>query len=136
MGNQERRKKTQTSSFGSPKRESHDSSKFYEGRLYQNQKKELSSVEKVNLFPSKFENEIFSSSAENMEEIPGNSIHLMVSSPPYNVGKEYDNDISLEEYLEFLNRVWIEVKRVLVPGGRACINIANLGRKPYLPLHS
>jgi site-specific DNA-methyltransferase (adenine-specific) len=32
--------------------------------------------------------------------------------------------------------VWRESYRVLVPGGRACINIANLGRKPYIPLHS
>ncbi|MBA4380839.1 MAG: SAM-dependent methyltransferase, partial [Anaerolinea sp.] len=33
-------------------------------------------------------------------------------------------------------RVWKETLRVLVPGGRACINIANLGRKPYIPLHA
>jgi len=71
-----------------------------------------------------------------MEELPDNSIHLMVTSPPYNVGKDYDEDLTLEEYLEFLKRVWKEVYRVLVPGGRACINIANLGRKPYIPLHA
>jgi site-specific DNA-methyltransferase (adenine-specific) len=35
-----------------------------------------------------------------------------------------------------LMKVWQEVRRVLVPGGRACINAANLGRKPYIPLHS
>jgi DNA modification methylase len=55
---------------------------------------------------------------------------------PYNVGKEYDESGTLEEYREFLKRVWSEVKRILVPGGRACINIANLGRKPYIPLHA
>jgi site-specific DNA-methyltransferase (adenine-specific) len=71
-----------------------------------------------------------------MDELPDNSIHLMVTSPPYNVGKEYDEDLTLEEYREFLKRVWKEVYRVLVPGGRACINIANLGRKPYIPLHA
>lgn len=60
----------------------------------------------------------------------------MVTSPPYNVGKEYDENLSLDEYREFLKRVWSEVKRVLVPGGRVCINIANLGRKPYIPLHA
>lgn len=70
-----------------------------------------------------------------MEELPDNSIHLMVTSPPYNVGKEYDEDLTLDEYKAFLKRVWSEVKRVLVPGGRVCINIANLGRKPYIPLH-
>jgi DNA modification methylase len=70
-----------------------------------------------------------------MDELPDNSVHLMITSPPYNVTKEYDEDLSLEEYLQFLKRVWKETYRVLVPGGRACINIANLGRKPYIPLH-
>jgi site-specific DNA-methyltransferase (adenine-specific) len=60
----------------------------------------------------------------------------MVTSPPYNVGKEYDDDLTLGEYLAFLGRVWREVYRVLVPGGRACVNVANLGRQPYLPLHA
>ena len=71
-----------------------------------------------------------------MKELPDSSVHLMVTSPPYNVGKEYDKDLTLDEYRTFLKRVWSEVKRVLVPGGRACINIANLGRKPYIPLHA
>jgi len=71
-----------------------------------------------------------------MDELPENSIHLMVTSPPYNVGKEYDKNLTLEEYRAFLKRVWSQVHRVLVPGGRACINIANLGRKPYIPLHA
>ena len=60
----------------------------------------------------------------------------MVTSPPYNVGKDYDEDFTLSEYIDFLSKVWKEVYRVLVPGGRVCINIANLGRKPYIPLHS
>ncbi len=42
-------------------------------------------------------------------------------------------DLTLPEYLSFLERVWVEVFRVLVPGGRACINVANLGRRPYPP---
>jgi site-specific DNA-methyltransferase (adenine-specific) len=70
-----------------------------------------------------------------MAELPDNSVHLMVTSPPYNVGKDYDQDLTLDEYLAFLKRVWAETYRVLVPGGRACINVANLGRKPYIPLH-
>ena len=71
-----------------------------------------------------------------MAELPDRSVHLMVTSPPYNVGKDYDADLTLEEYLAFLRRVWGEVLRTLAPGGRACINIANLGRKPYIPLHA
>ena len=60
----------------------------------------------------------------------------MVTSPPYNAGKEYDENLTLREYLDFLDRVWKEVLRVLVPGGRACVNVANLGRRPYLPIHA
>ncbi len=71
-----------------------------------------------------------------MEELPDESVHLMVTSPPYNVGKEYDEDLTLQEYRDFLKRVWAETYRVLVPGGRVCINVANLGRKPYIPLNS
>lgn len=33
-----------------------------------------------------------------MDELPDNSIHLMVTSPPYNVSKKYDDDLSLKEY--------------------------------------
>jgi site-specific DNA-methyltransferase (adenine-specific) len=71
-----------------------------------------------------------------MDELPDNSVHLMVTSPPYNVSKEYDDDLNLNEYLYLLNTVWEETYRVLVPGGRICVNVANLGRKPYIPLHS
>ena len=78
----------------------------------------------------------FCHSAETMTELPDRSVHLMVTSPPYNVGKDYDEDLSLDDYLAFLERVWKETWRVLVPGGRMCINIANLGRKPYIPLHA
>jgi len=49
---------------------------------------------------------IFNHSSEEMTELPDNSVHLMVTSPPYNVGKEYDENLTLEEYLAFLRRVW------------------------------
>ena len=78
---------------------------------------------------------IILSSSEKMDQLPDSSIHLMVTSPPYNACKDYDQDLSLDDYLSLLHRVFQETYRVLVPGGRACINIANLGRKPYLPLN-
>ncbi|MFX0064524.1 MAG: DNA-methyltransferase [Candidatus Hermodarchaeota archaeon] len=135
----ERRKKkkgTQTSSFGSSGRESHDSTPFYTSRLYKGLPQEKKVKYRENSIPAKYLDKIFCKSSENMEELPDESIHLMITSPPYGVGKEYDKDFTLKEYLEFLKRVWTEVRRVLVSGGRMCINIANLGRKPYIPLHS
>ena len=131
-----REKGTRTSPFGSPGRIGHDSSAFYAGKLYEGlpQEQECDYVE--NAIPGGVLDRILCKSAENMLELPDNSIHLMVTSPPYNVGKEYDNNLSLDDYRAFLKRVWTEVYRVLVPGGRVGINIANLGRRPYIPLHT
>ena len=131
----QRRKGTQTSAFGVPGRIGHDSSKFYRGKLYEGllQQKSVEYIE-TEISPSVL-NRIYCRSSEHMEELPDNSVHLMVTSPPYNVGKEYDEDLSLDEYRGLLRRVLSEVHRVLVPGGRACVNVANLGRKPYIPLH-
>jgi len=129
-------KKTKTSSFGSPGRIGHDASAFYGARLYADQPRANAVPYAENPLPPKARDRIFNSSAEKMADLPDRSVHLMVTSPPYNVGKEYDADLSLEEYLAFLKRVWRETFRVLVPGGRACINVANLGRKPYIPLHA
>ena len=115
---------------------SHDSSAFYAGKLY-SQVAPAAVCEYIeNPVPPEYLNTILPKSSEDMAELPDHSVHLMVTSPPYNVGKEYDRDITLADYLAFLRRVWQEVHRVLVPGGRACVNIANLGRKPYIPLHS
>lgn len=127
---------TKTSSFGSPGRINHDSTAFYTSKLYKGLPKEKKVEYKENLIDPQFIDNIFCKSSEQMTELPDNSIHLMVTSPPYNVGKDYDEDFTLKEYLKFLKTVWKEVHRVLVPGGRVCINIANLGRKPYIPLHS
>ncbi|MCX7943286.1 MAG: site-specific DNA-methyltransferase [Deltaproteobacteria bacterium] len=131
-----KKNKTKTSVFGSPGRINHDSTPFYTSRLYEDLPKEEFAQYTENPIPSCCLDRVFCKSGEKMEELPDNSIHLMVTSPPYNVGKEYDKDLTLDEYRMFLKRVWGEVKRVLVPGGRACINIANLGRKPYIPLHT
>ncbi|NJD58086.1 MAG: SAM-dependent methyltransferase [Anaerolineales bacterium] len=128
--------KSATSKFGSPGRQNHDATDFYKSRLYHDQPQENLTDTVENPLPAEHLDQICQNSAESMAELPDNSIHLMVTSPPYNVGKEYDADLSLPEYLAFLDRVWAEVLRVLVPGGRACINVANLGRRPYIPLHA
>ena len=74
-----------------------------------------------------------------MSVVPDASVQLIVTSPPYNVAKDYtdhNDDLSLDEYVALLNGVWRECYRVLAPGGRLCINVANTDRKPYLSLVS
>ena len=131
-----RTKKTATTSFGSPGRIGHDASAFYSARLYEDQPQLDARPYLENSIPPEILDTVIHASSESMKELPDSSVHLMVTSPPYNVGKDYDEDLTLEEYRAFLKRVWMEVHRVLVPGGRACINVANLGRKPYIPLHA
>ncbi len=127
---------TKTSSFGIGGRFNHDSSKFYSSKMYSGIDSSVMTGEKENTMDLHALDKIFCKSSEKMEELPDNSVHLMVTSPPYNVGKEYDQNLSLDEYRNLLKTVFEEVYRVLVVGGRACVNIANLGRKPYIPLHS
>jgi modification methylase len=131
-----KRHSTTTSAFGTAGRENHDSARFYAGRLYQDQPQESQTHFIENPVPAGCLDGIFCRSSEGMPELPDSSIHLVVTSPPYNVGKEYDADLTMPEHLALLERVWVEVFRVLVPGGRACINVANLGRRPYIPLHA
>jgi site-specific DNA-methyltransferase (adenine-specific) len=128
--------RTETSTFGSPGRFGHDSSQFYAGRLFEGVATNSKVKYQENPLPAEAANRIFCKSSESMQELPDSSVHLMVTSPPYNVGKEYDKDLTLAEYRAFLRIVFSEVYRVLVPGGRVCLNIANLGRSPYLPLHA
>lgn len=127
---------TTTSSFGTSGRVNHDASTFYNSRLYSEMDGVLLTEWEVNEFPQALENQILKGSSESMSEIPDGSVHLMITSPPYNANKDYDEDLTLNEYLNFLRKVFTETFRVLVPGGRACINLANLGRKPYIPLTS
>ncbi len=81
---------------------------------------------------------IYGDVLETLKKIPANSVHLAITSPPYNVGKDYDNHndkMDYQEYLDWLGKVWIETKRVLVPGGRFALNIAPTGIKDFVPIH-
>ena len=130
------RQGTKTSAFGTIGRINHDSTEFYKGKLYANQGPPEPETWIENPIPPENLDKLYCTSSEQMSEIPDASIHLMVTSPPYNAKKEYDDDLSLDEYRELLRAVFAETYKKLVTGGRACINIANLGRKPYIPLHS
>jgi len=124
---------TSTSDFGISGRESHDSSKYYQSKINQNQIS-FREVGELQDYPSELINKIVCEDSRKLSFLPDNCVHLMITSPPYNACKEYDDDLSLNEYLGLLKDVFKETYRVLVPGGRAAINIANLGRKPYIPL--
>jgi len=76
-----------------------------------------------------------------MGDVADNSVALVVTSPPYFAGKEYEEALghghvpaTYVEYLEQLRDVFVECVRVLEPGGRIAINVANLGRRPYRSL--
>jgi site-specific DNA-methyltransferase (adenine-specific) len=131
-----KRRATRSSSFGSPGRISHDSSAFYKARLYGDLKSSTVRTTPDQSVPPDVVDQIIQHSSEDMAELPAGCAHLMVTSPPYNAGKEYDKDLTLDEYRALLRRVFAETYRVLAAGGRACVNVANLGRKPYLPLHA
>ena len=127
---------TATSDFGTSGRTNHDSSRFYSRRLYTSSSRENRDQVVENHLSKEIVNRIFCKSSEQMDELPDSSIHLIVTSPPYNVGKRYDENLTLNEYLLSLQKSLKEAHRVLIPGGRACVNVANVGRRPYIPLHS
>lgn len=79
-------------------------------------------------------NKIYCQDSRKMIQLEDKSIDLMITSPPYNATKQYDEDLSLKEYLQLIEDVLKEVYRVLKKGGIVALNIANVGRKPYLPL--
>ena len=135
---------TSTARFGAGKRESHDASEYYarrmnDGSVSRSSNGPVSETPTLdNLVvnpPAEVLDRIFVQSSESMEQLPDGCVSLMITSPPYNVGKEYDDDLSLGEYLGLLERVLRETYRVLEAGGRVAVNVANLGRKPYLALN-
>jgi DNA modification methylase len=131
-----RKPHTRTAAYGSPGHIAHDASRFYGSRLYAGNAEKKHTTGKENKVPEAVLDRIYCKSSECMDEVPDSSIHLMVTSPPYNATKEYDANLTLDEYRALLKSVFSEVYRKLVSGGRACVNVANLGRKPYIALHS
>ena len=135
----ENRQRTSTSSFGVSRREGHDSSAFY-ARF---NPPVLSSDETVNALPDLGDG-CLEGDSRDMHHLPDSSVALVVTSPPYFVGKEYEDSIAADadervpttyfEYLTMLDSVFAECVRVLEPGGRIAVNVANLGRKPYRSL--
>ena len=127
---------TATRNFGAGARESHDSSAFY-ARF---RAKTVSSDETL-ADPFDLPEPLICGDSRKMAELPDNSVALVVTSPPYFAGKQYEEALgegaipaSYAEYLGLLADVFAECLRVLEPGGRIAVNVANLGRKPYRSL--
>ena len=131
------RKGTATSAFGSGRREGHDSSAFYDRFPSPG----ISDDERVEPAPDFDQPRAFLGDSRDMRHLPDNCVALVVTSPPYFVGKEYEQAVagrrvpeSYMDYLCLLREVFAECVRVLEPGGRMAVNVANLGRKPYRSL--
>ena len=129
------RRRTATSNFGVGRRESHVADAFY-ARF---EAPELSADEHVN--PHEPGVSCLCGDARRMDAVADDSVALVVTSPPYFAGKQYEEELDREgvpgsyiEYLALLRDVFAECKRVLEPGGRIAVNVANLGRKPYRSL--
>ena len=129
------RRRTATSNFGVGRRESHVADAFY-ARF---EAPELSAEEHVT--PHEPGVSCLCGDARSMDAVADDSVALVVTSPPYFAGKQYEEELDREgvpgsyiEYLALLRDVFAECKRVLEPGGRIAVNVANLGRKPYRSL--
>ena len=119
--------------FGGTSRINHNSKSFYNRKIFGSKKTD--NLPEQENEPGKYLDKVLCRDSRLLDGINDSSVHLMVTSPPYNVGKDYDQDMSIAEYTKMLDIVFAEVYRVLVHGGRVCINIANVGRKPYIPYH-
>jgi site-specific DNA-methyltransferase (adenine-specific) len=131
---------TATSSFGVSRRESHDASAFYK----RFSAPEINRDSEISAHASR--NQLWVGDARAMDacgDVADNSVALVVTSPPYFAGKDYEETVgeglvpaSYKDYLQMLRDVFAECKRKLEPGGRIAVNVANLGRKPYRSLSS
>jgi site-specific DNA-methyltransferase (adenine-specific) len=127
--------RTSTSNFGAGRRESHDASPFYERFAAPELSDDDHVAAPLPVAPFHF------GDSRDMSALADASVALVVTSPPYFAGKKYEEELerdgvpsSYGEYLELLHDVFRECRRVLEPGGRIAVNVANLGRKPYRSL--
>ncbi|MCZ7527971.1 MAG: DNA methyltransferase [Acidimicrobiia bacterium] len=132
-----KRRPTSTSAFGVGRRESHDATDFY-ARF---SAPDLSDDHEVRATPPGGLDRIYAHDARDMPELEDASVALVVTSPPYFAGKEYEEALgeghipaSYLDYLEMLRDVFATCVDKLEPGGRIAVNVANLGRKPYRSL--
>nr|MCU0261092.1 site-specific DNA-methyltransferase [Ilumatobacteraceae bacterium] len=122
------RRRTTTSNFGVSRRESHDARPFYE----RFDPPHLDADQTV-LPPTPVVEPFVCGDARDMATVETGSVALVVTSPPYFAGKQYEEELERDgvpssylEYLELLTDVFAECVRTLEPGGRIAVNVANL----------
>jgi site-specific DNA-methyltransferase (adenine-specific) len=127
---------TRTQNFGAGKRESHDASDFYARFTPPSLSPDATLGD-----PTTVPTGCLLGDARDLSAIPDATVALVVTSPPYFAGKAYEEALgeggipgSYLEFLTMLRDVFAECVRVLEPGGRIAVNVANLGRKPYRSL--
>lgn len=64
-------------------------------------------------------------SLEYLKKIPSNSISLIITSPPYNIGKDYEVKTSIEQYLDGQKKIIDELIRILKDNGSICWQVGN-----------
>ena len=120
------------------RREAHDASAFYERFPVP----EICDDDEIK--PHAGADRLWVGDARDMDacgDVADGSVALVVTSPPYYAGKEYEQAVghghvpaSYVDYLKMLEDVFAECVRKLEPGGRIAVNVANLGRRPYRSL--
>ena len=136
MSGRRRTLRTSTSNFGVSRRESHDATGFYE--RFQ---PPVLDADTTVVAPAPVEEPFVCGDARAMDTVKTGTVALVVTSPPYFAGKQYEEELDRDgvpasylEYLQMLTEVFAECARTLEPGGRIAVNVANLGRKPYRSL--
>lgn len=85
-------------------------------------------------------NRFYCQDSRNLSFIPDGVVDLVVTSPMYRGAKmPYDvasDELTAEEYEALHRKVWAECYRVMKPGARICVNVANADRKPYIRLNA
>jgi len=74
---------------------------------------------------------------EAMRALPGGFVHLTVTSPPYNIGKKYEEPLPLENYLEWCGSWLNELHRITTKNGAFWLNLGYVsipGRAKAIPL--
>ena len=130
------RSRTSTSDFGAGRRESHDATAFY-GRF----EPPVIDDDETVAAPVPIAEPCRVGDSRDMADVADSSVALVVTSPPYFAGKQYELEVERDgipasyiEYLDMLTAVFAECARTLEPGGRIAVNVANLGRRPFRSL--